>query len=84
MCRRNGREKGEGKDRSCNPEKARQARIRSYEALGGWGWRRSMGNWEAGPTAIVYSPASQVTITDRLLHVERHWVPDTSPNLDWV
>jgi hypothetical protein len=70
MCRRN--ERGEGrKDRSWNPEN--HVRLEWHEALGGWGWGRSMGIWEAGPTVFVYSPASRETDTDRLPYRERHW-----------
>lgn len=41
----------------------------------------SMGIWEAGPTAIVYSPASRETRSDRL----RFWVVcqgQLGPDLD--
>lgn len=62
MCRRNGR----GGREILAARKPRQARIRRGEALGGWGWRRSMGIWEVGPTVIVYSPAPRETETHRL------------------
>lgn len=38
----------------------------------------SMGIWEAGPTAVVYSPASRETRFDRLLFLlfcQGRWVP---------
>lgn len=66
MCRRNGR--GDGKIVAAIWRTTSKPNFLRNEALGGWEWRRSMGIWEAGPTVIVYYPASQVTKSDRLLH----------------
>jgi hypothetical protein len=66
MCRRNGRVGGREKI---------VAAIRANVAcsFGGWGWRQSMGIWEAGPTAFVYFPASLETSSDRLPYTEINW-----------
>lgn len=66
MCRRNGR--GGRKIVAAIQENHVRLKIPRNEASGGWGWRQSMGIWEAGPTVIVYPPASRETDGHRLLY----------------